>query len=67
MRTFGHDIPRLSWLGAKTFVQHGMSRTNQSGHGMEHVEANKTNFLMTADALANVENLPTPLLLAGGK
>jgi hypothetical protein len=67
MRTFGRDIPRLSWIGAKTFPQHGLSRSGNSGHGMEHTESNRTNFIMTADALANVKNLPTPLLLTDGK
>ncbi len=67
MRTFGRDIPRLSWLGAKTFPQSGLSRSGNSGHGPEHTEANRTNFIMTADALANVEYLSPPLLLTDGK
>ena len=67
MRTFGCDIPRLSWIGAKTFAQHGSSRRNNSGHGMEHAAANKTNLLITAELLAKVETLPVQPLLTDGK
>jgi hypothetical protein len=48
MRTFGCDAPRLSWIGAKTFPQHGSSRAKQSGHGPEHAEAIKENTKRTA-------------------
>jgi hypothetical protein len=48
---FGHDIPRLSWLGAKSYAQHASSRKNKSGNAMEHAAANKINLKMTADAL----------------
>jgi hypothetical protein len=67
MRTFGHDIPRLSWIGAKTFPQHGISRKNQSGHGPEHAEANKEHRQRTADAVAAIETIPVQLLLADGE
>jgi len=66
-RPFGHDIPRLSWIGAKTYAQHGASRKNQSGHAPEHAEANQINLKMTADALANSETLPAQPLLTEGK
>jgi hypothetical protein len=56
---FGRDIPRLSWLGAKTFAQHASSRKNKSGNAPEHAEANKMNLSSgawlngySADALA---------------
>jgi hypothetical protein len=39
MRTFGRDIPRLSWLNAKTFPQQGDSRKNRSGHAPEETDA----------------------------
>ena len=44
MRTFGRDIPRLSWLNAKTFPQ-GDSRKNRSGHAPEETEARIENAL----------------------
>ena len=39
MRTFGRNIPRLSWLNAKTFPQQGDSRKNRSKHGPEETDA----------------------------
>jgi hypothetical protein len=39
MRTFGHDVPRLSWLNVKTFPQQGDSRKNRSGHAPEERDA----------------------------
>ena len=66
-RPFGHDIPRLSWIGAKTFAQHGPSRRNRSGNAQEHAAANKTNLLMTAEKLAAIETQPNQLLLTEGK
>ena len=45
MRTFGRDIPRLSWLNAKTFPQQGDSRKNRSKHGSEETEARVENSL----------------------
>jgi hypothetical protein len=60
---FGHDIPRLSWIGAKTFAQHGISRKNHPGHSTEHAAANQTNLLMAADALSPAQ----PLLTEGTK
>jgi hypothetical protein len=45
MRTFGRDIPRLSWLNAKTFPQQGDSRKNRSKHGPEETEARIENAL----------------------
>ena len=66
-RAFGHDIPHLSWIGAKTFSQHGSSRRNCSGNAQEHGEANKTNLLRTAADLATIENMTTPPLLTDGK
>ena len=39
MRTFGRDIPRLSWLNAKTYPQQGDSRKNRSGHAPEETDA----------------------------
>ena len=45
MRTFGRDIPRLSWLNAKTFPQQGDSRKNRSKHGSEETEARVENAL----------------------
>lgn len=63
---FGSDIPRLSWLGAKTFPQHGSSRRNQSGHGPEHAEANREYLKRSADEFATTETKPvTPLLTDG--
>ena len=66
-RPFGCDIPRLSWIGAKTFSQHGSSRRNRSGNAQEHVEANKINFVIAAEAFARIEQNPTQLLLTDGK
>jgi hypothetical protein len=43
MRTFGRDIPRLSWLNAKTFPQQGDSRKNRSGHAPEETDARVEN------------------------
>jgi hypothetical protein len=39
MRFFGHDIPRLSWLNAKTFRQGNGGRKNRSGYKQEHIAA----------------------------
>ena len=39
MRTFGRDIPRLSWLNGKTYPQQGDSRKNRSGHAPEETDA----------------------------
>jgi hypothetical protein len=64
---FGHDIPRLSWIGAKTYKQHGLSRSGNSGHGMEHAAANKENLLRTAEVLAHIEDQPVILALPEGK
>ena len=66
-RPFGHDIPRFSWIGAKTFAQHGPSRRNRSGNAQEHVETNKINFVIAAEAFARIEQNPTQLLLTDGK
>jgi hypothetical protein len=66
-RPFGHDIPRLSWIGAKTFSQHGSSRRNRSGNAMEHAAANKTNLLLAAEVLAHIGEQPVQLLLTEGK
>ena len=44
MRTFGRDIPRLSWLNAKTFPQ-GDSRKNRPGHAPEEAAARVENSL----------------------
>ena len=43
MRTFGRDIPRLSWLNAKTYPQQGDFRKNRSGHAPEETEARVEN------------------------
>jgi hypothetical protein len=65
-RAFGHDIPRLSWIGAKTYSQQGDSRKNHSGNAMEHTAANKINLVRTAERLMNIERLDgTPLLTDG--
>ena len=45
MRTFGRDIPRLSWLKCKTYPQQGDSRKNRSKHGSEETEARVENAL----------------------
>lgn len=45
MKTFGHDIPRLSWLNGKTYPQQGDSRKNRSKHGSEETEARVENAL----------------------
>ena len=45
MRTFGRDIPRLSWLNAKNYPQQGDSRKNRSKHGPEETEARVENSL----------------------
>lgn len=39
MRFFGHDVPRLSWLNAKTFKQGNGGRKNRSGYKQEHTQA----------------------------
>jgi hypothetical protein len=57
----------LSWIGAKTFAQHGASRRNQSGNAPEHAAANKTNLLMATDALAAIDSTPAQLLFTDGK
>jgi hypothetical protein len=67
MRTFGQDIPRLSWLGAKTFGQHGMSRKNQPGHNSEHAEANLEHQSRNAARLLTIEDEPVQPLLTDGK
>lgn len=64
---WGHDAPRLSWLGGKQYAQHGSPRRGNSGHAPEHAEANKTNLKMTADALATIETLSVQPPLTGGK
>jgi hypothetical protein len=45
MRTFGRDIPRLSWLNAKNYSQQGDSRKNRSGHAPEEAAARVENSL----------------------
>ena len=45
MRTFGRDIPHLSWLNAKTYPQQGDSRKNRSKYGPEETEARIENAL----------------------
>ena len=65
-RAFGHDIPRLSWIGAKTYSQQGDSRKNHSGNAMEHAVANSINLLMAADVLAHIGEQPLPLMLTDG-
>ena len=42
---FGQDIPKLSWLGGKTYPTHFDSRKNRSGHGFEETEARVENAL----------------------
>jgi hypothetical protein len=42
---FGHDIPKLSWLGGKTYPTHFDSRKNRSKHGSEETEARVENAL----------------------
>jgi hypothetical protein len=39
MRFFGHDIPKLSWLGGKTARQGNGGRKNRSGYVPEHTAA----------------------------
>ena len=36
---FGHNIPRLSWLGGKTYTTHFASRKNRPGNSGLHAEA----------------------------
>ena len=36
---FGHDIPRLSWLGGKTYPTHFASRKNRPGNKELHAAA----------------------------
>jgi hypothetical protein len=36
---FGHDIPRLSWLGGKTHRTHFLSRKNRPGNSTLHAAA----------------------------
>jgi len=36
---FGSDIPRLSWLGGKTYPTHFNSRKNKSANSPEHAAA----------------------------
>jgi hypothetical protein len=33
---FGHNIPRLSWLGGKTYTTHFASRKNRPGNADLH-------------------------------
>jgi hypothetical protein len=40
---FGQDIPKLSWLGGKTYPTHFDSRKNRSGHAPEEREARVEN------------------------
>ena len=40
---FGHNVPKLSWLGAKTYPTHFSSRKNRSKHGSEETEARVEN------------------------
>ena len=42
---FGHNVPKLSWLGAKTYPTHFSSRKNRSKHGSEETEARVENAL----------------------
>ena len=42
---FGRDIPKLSWLGAKTYPTHFSSRKNRSKRGPEETEARIENAL----------------------
>jgi hypothetical protein len=42
---FGHDIPKLSWLGGKTYPTHFDSRRNRSGHAPEETAARVENGL----------------------
>ena len=42
---FGQDIPKLSWLGGKTYPTHFDSRKNRSGHKPEETEARIENGL----------------------
>jgi hypothetical protein len=43
MRTFGHNVPRLSWLNGKTYPQQGDSRKNRSRHAPEERDARVEN------------------------
>lgn len=36
---FGHDVPKLSWLGGKTYPTHFASRKNRPGNKELHTEA----------------------------
>jgi hypothetical protein len=40
---FGQDIPKLSWLGGKTYPTHFDSRKNRPGHAPEEREARVEN------------------------
>ena len=42
---FGHNVPKLSWLGAKTCPTHFSSRKNRSGHAPEETAARIENAL----------------------
>jgi hypothetical protein len=46
---WGHDQPRLSWVGAKAQVQQGDTRKNSSGHGPEHTRALRDNIGFEAE------------------
>ena len=42
---FGQDIPKLSWLGGKTYPTHFDSRKNRPGHAPEEREARIENSI----------------------
>jgi hypothetical protein len=42
---FGHNPPRLSWLGGKTFQHSGNTRKNRPGRKPEHTAALVDNSL----------------------
>ena len=50
---FGSDIPRLSWLGGKTYPTHFNSRKNKSGNKELHTAAIIENTERTVVVLEN--------------
>jgi hypothetical protein len=54
---FGQDIPKLSWLGGKTYPTHFDSRKNRSGHSPEEREARIENGFTRRFDTATIERL----------
>jgi hypothetical protein len=62
---FGHDIPRLSWLGGKTYTTHFASRKNRSGNSDLHREAIAENESRGQVKVPAEIEVPTPAAQRG--